>query len=562
MLGQKVTRKTIHATTTLLLLINVLFLGGCGISGDSNNPPDEPIGGTTPPVGTQLSGAAVKGPLANATVRAHAFSQSAENRVGAQIGQDASTGADAAISGLIIPDGTATPFIVEITANTDTIDLSLPDGVAPAITVMRTAVTKEMLEDDQPFYATPLTTMAVEIAAANADKNDGLLIGNGDGTVSLEEFAAALPLAGRQITKSVGFGLDESVDIYTTPPLLTDDTDNAEEQAKTAAYRTAVEALAAVVVKLQEEVAANTSDGPAPTNNSTLNALATDLADGAIDGMAGDELVTALSAVADVAASVTVDPATLIVPSTVTDDNPNGIRVEAVERQLIAEVTLTGATVRDTTALLEGGEANVNPIAAQPAPNSDDDSHLDLSDNCPLVTNEDQLDSDADGPGNACDPDDDNDNVADASDAFPLDINEYVDTDGDGIGNNADTDDDGDGIEDTADAFPLNRSKSTDTDGDGIGNNEDDDDDNDGTTDTNDAFPLDDSESRDTDNDGIGDSKDADDDGDNLPDSEDNCPINSNEKQADVDGDGTGDACDGDSAGIWDERNWDQFNWQ
>lgn len=62
MLGQKETRKTIHATTTLLLLINVLFLGGCGIGGDSNNPPDEPIGGTTPPVGTQLSGAAVKAP--------------------------------------------------------------------------------------------------------------------------------------------------------------------------------------------------------------------------------------------------------------------------------------------------------------------------------------------------------------------------------------------------------------------------------------------------------------------------------------------------------------------
>ncbi len=93
-------------------------------------------------------------------------------------------------------------------------------------------------------------------------------------------------------------------------------------------------------------------------------------------------------------------------------------------------------------------------------------------------------DTDADGIPDGLDGDDDNDGVADTTDAFPLDANESVDTDGDGIGNNADTDDDGDGVADTSDAFRLDANESVDTDGDGIGNNADTDDDNDGDSDT------------------------------------------------------------------------------
>ncbi len=67
---------------------------------------------------------------------------------------------------------------------------------------------------------------------------------------------------------------------------------------------------------------------------------------------------------------------------------------------------------------------------------TDGDGIADNLDNCPAVSNSSQHDTDRDGQGNACDADDDNDGVADVSDAFPLNPAESVDTDGDGMGDN------------------------------------------------------------------------------------------------------------------------------
>ncbi|MEK9878010.1 MAG: hypothetical protein VW684_15235, partial [Betaproteobacteria bacterium] len=76
-----------------------------------------------------------------------------------------------------------------------------------------------------------------------------------------------------------------------------------------------------------------------------------------------------------------------------------------------------------------------------------------------------QFDSDYDGVGDNLDvapfnssrgADSDGDGVEDTLDAFPDDPLEQLDTDGDGFGNNADPDDDNDQIADLDDAFPLN----------------------------------------------------------------------------------------------------------
>ncbi|MBT3798952.1 MAG: hypothetical protein HOG02_08655 [Porticoccaceae bacterium] len=150
----------------------------------------------------------------------------------------------------------------------------------------------------------------------------------------------------------------------------------------------------------------------------------------------------------------------------------------------------------------------------------------------------DDIDTDGDGVANYLDDDDDNDGVADSSDAFPLDSSESLDTDSDGTGNNADTDDDDDGVADSSDVFPLDANETIDTDEDGVGNNADTDDDGDGVADSADVYPLislggrldTDSDGRPNDCDSVctaaGMTADTDDDGDGVEDSADLFPLN------------------------------------
>jgi hypothetical protein len=111
------------------------------------------------------------------------------------------------------------------------------------------------------------------------------------------------------------------------------------------------------------------------------------------------------------------------------------------------------------------------------------------SDNCPLVANPDQSDTDSDGQGDACDGDDDNDTVPDSSDADPLDpyacqdldidtcddcstlglpdpTQDGMDTDADGVCNAGDPDDDNDTVPDSTDADPFDRYTCQDLDAD------------------------------------------------------------------------------------------------
>jgi hypothetical protein len=121
----------------------------------------------------------------------------------------------------------------------------------------------------------------------------------------------------------------------------------------------------------------------------------------------------------------------------------------------------------------------------------------DACDNCPLVTNADQADGDADGVGDACD------NCPTAANVFQEDF-------------------DGDGIGDMCDNCPeaINADQA-DTDEDGVG-------------DLCDNCPtVANADQADTDEDGVGDLCD-------------NCPEVANADQADTDEDGIGDACDED----------------
>lgn len=510
-------------------------------------------GGSTTSTGTTISGGGVKGPMANATVTVYAFDASQPGFRGSAVGSG-STDSSAAITGLSLPFPLNPPYIMEFTANAGTTDITT--GQAPVITELRTVITQALLDKGEQIYATPLTTMAVDIAVQNAQDT------NGTPGIQADEFEAALPLAASQVASTVGFGLDSSVDIFDTPPLVDDTTDTTEEQGEVAAYRSAVEALTAVAYQMQQQSAGD--------SDTVLAELAADLADGSIDGQVnGKPSAVFTSTTLDV---LEQDPASLPIPNS-DDGSGNPVTVGEVEAILVSETATTGTST--DTSDLASGDASADPVPAETSPDIDGDGVLNAEDAFPNDSGE-SVDTDGDGIGNNTDTDDDGDGVADGSDAFPLDPAEQLDTDGDGIGNNADTDDDNDGVADASDDFPLDPARQNksdvdndgwpagqdaddndpavpgtafvDTDGDGIGDGTDTDDDNDGVADGSDAFPLDPSEQLDTDGDTIGNNADSDDDGDGVADVNDAFPLDATESQ-DLDGDGVGDNGDTDSDG-------------
>ena len=548
-----------------------------------------------------ITGGVIKGPLVNAVVTAYTVDPSKADFKGDTAGNPGSTNDKAQIVDLSLPFPIDPPYILEFTSDENTTDLLTKQ--APVITEMRTVITQALLDGGEQIYATPLTTMAVDLAIRNADSDegpwadrsgDGISLGNG--SASSEEFVSALPIAAAQVKSTMGFGMGQEVDLFDTPPVIDETTDTKEKQEQAAAYRAAVEAVSAVVDQIDNAVG---TEDP----NAVLSALTEDLADGQIDGKvenASGESETSdifggpTDENADDTASAALqlleqDPATLPIPNDPQNRTVGEMKkiVNDEKEDLGNEDVTTEITTTETVELKP----------AETDPDLDDDGVPNDEDAFPEDDSE-QKDSDGDGVGDNADKDDDNDGVRDTDDKFPFDPTEQADTDNDGIGNNADTDDDNDGVADIADDFPLDGSRSdatdqdgdgwsgnpddqskaqdpddndannpgipfVDTDGDGLANsggqNDDPDDDNDGVLDSDDAFPTNPNEQRDQDGDapdsgpgsdgtGFGDNSDPDIDGDNVPNEQDKFPRNPFES-VDTDGDGIGNNSDEDDDG-------------
>ena len=183
---------------------------------------------------------------------------------------------------------------------------------------------------------------------------------------------------------------------------------------------------------------------------------------------------------------------------------------------------------------------------------SDGDGVLDGSDNCPNDPNPDQADTDADGKGDACDPDDDNDGLPDSYELAHTCLDQVApdalaDPDTDGLNNvdefdigtdpcNPDTDNDGllDGVE--VSGFGPFGTDPLDSDSDDDGHL-------DGADNCPKSFHEETGQSgfnpdqADLDGDGKGNVCDPDADGDGVANSDDSCPLSSTEGfDADVDG--------------------------
>jgi len=162
--------------------------------------------------------------------------------------------------------------------------------------------------------------------------------------------------------------------------------------------------------------------------------------------------------------------------------------------------------------MLAGSDFNVGCGA----PDSDGDGVPNSTDNCPLLSNPDQVDQDLDHIGNSCDNDLDGDGRTNNNDNCPnIENPDQADLDADGLGDPCDNDQDGDGVGYGFDNCPqVANPDQADSDGDQTGN-----------------------------------ACDLDDDGDTIADTTDNCPLTVNSDQADFNGNGQGDACDGDVDG-------------
>lgn len=179
----------------------------------------------------------------------------------------------------------------------------------------------------------------------------------------------------------------------------------------------------------------------------------------------------------------------------------------------------------------------------------DNDTRNDNVDNCPLISNLNQANLDNDSQGDVCDLDDDNDSRNDSIDNCPRVSNSsQLNTDGDSQGNACDVNDDNDSRNDNVDNCPLiQNDNQANLDGDSQGDACDSDDDNDGRNDNVDNCPrVSNSDQANFDRDALGDVCDSDDDNDQVIDTADNCPFSPNTSQANFDGDANGDACDND----------------
>jgi hypothetical protein len=553
-------RSTLFSVLKGFVFFVAAVIYGCGGGG----------GGGGAPVA--VGGGGVKGPLANAVVTVYAFDATAAGFKGGVV-DTGSTDASAQITGLSLPFPLNPPYIMEFTSTAGT-TTDITTGAFPVITTMRTVITQALLDGGEQIYATPLTTMATDLAIANADSNTAPWGGDGDSTTSAAELVAALPVAASQVASTLGFGASSSVDIFDTPPLVDDTTDTGTEQQSVAEYRAAVEAVTAVVYQMDQQSSGTTPD-------QVLSELTSDLVDGQIDGNTESGASTILTTGSGGTLEVLdQEPSQLPIPGT-------NLTVADIETIITNETSTTGTTTTvDNTAIA------VTMAPAETNPDRDSDGVPNVSDAFPDDATE-SVDTDSDGIGNNADSDDDNDGVADGSDAFPLDSTEHTDTDSDGTGNNADDNDDGDSAPDATDDFPLDATRQTatdqdsdgwpvgqdpddapatgagnpgttfvDTDGDGLadsgGLTPDADDDNDGVADGSDAFPLNASETADMDGDcgtivtqtttsgnGCGDNSDTDIDGDGTANGSDAFPRNAAET-TDTDNDGVGNVADTD----------------
>jgi hypothetical protein len=327
-------------------------------------------------------GHVVKGPVARAALGAHRLDPAAEHLTG-QIVAEGATGYDGSMRELWIPPLETAPLVIVSEGGTD-----IFTHEEPVLPKLRTLLVREDPAGVEPVYATPLTTLTLELAALVADLRVGFYRGNGDGQVTAAELLDAIEVAEAMVREAFGLGLLDDANLFTSPPLILPTTETQEEQDAAIAHRMAVEAFAALLLELLD---ATSDPGGELTPEVVLVALARDLMDGELDAAAFGEPIEALPDAVILEQILSLDPGELFVPN-------SDIRISELAFRLGVESLITAPGLR-----VEWRRLRVPPLD-------------------PVVL---LIDRDGDG-------------VADPRDAFPGDSADWADADADGVGDNSD----------------------------------------------------------------------------------------------------------------------------
>ncbi|WP_101758973.1 PKD domain-containing protein [Oceanicoccus sp. KOV_DT_Chl] len=316
-----------------------LMLMGCGGSDSSDAEPVQ--------TDKQVQGAAVKGPLVGADVNVYTIDYSATGLKDELIATGM-TDDNAAISGVQIPaaDVSKGPFILEFINGQEL------NGSDPVIPVLTTYVTAEQIINGEAIYATPLTTLVINLA-------ENL----GDDSVTAGEFFNSMQSAIEKVKVSFGFGLlDDSIDIFTTSPIFT----SSDNQDKALKYRAASEAFSALIVEIQKLAGASNTDV-------LVAALAEDMSDGELDGVKNGVAISALASVVNLDQVLKQNTSLLKIPGT-----------ETLLSNLSSLMTTESASIRPGTtvgALVEPviGVVHLTPINNSPVANAGADQGVTVS---------------------------------------------------------------------------------------------------------------------------------------------------------------------------------------
>ncbi|MDH5544821.1 MAG: PQQ-binding-like beta-propeller repeat protein [Gammaproteobacteria bacterium] len=284
--------------------------------------------------------------------------------------------------------------------------------IANRVTPLFTVVSKEQLEKNTVVYATPLSTLAYFVA-------DNLYTDDAN-------FQEILNQASALVISQIGFGLDKTTDLFTSPPVLLGVDD--QDFVTSIKLRKANEALAALASSISAEQKLSFFE--------VLRELAKDISDGEMNGRNS------------VGTPYTMMPV---------DDFEQVVL--GVELNALNLVQRPEYKIYDVRKLMydEAIEQNL-PI-----------SELFISvPNSAVQLNALSPDSDRDGVADIRDKDDDQDGVFDELDAFPLDPTEFSDLDKDGVGDNKDNDADGDGLTREEEIAQGTSDLDADSDGDGL----------------------------------------------------------------------------------------------